>query len=247
MRVLAVCNAKGGSGKTSIVCALAAACVLDGKKTLVIDMDSQGNASFSLNATTGPDIPGAFNLLNGAPPGDVIQTTEEGIDVAPANIQMNTLKTFTGSARRLRECLDRLPQKYDVILLDNPPTISEAVYNSLEACTDVLIPMQARLYDLQGMRQILAAADQFKRSNKSLQVTGIVITQYNRRSLLARQMEKNITAAAKSYNVDIIGRIRNGIAVPESQAMQESIFRYAGKSKPAQDFRELYKTIFIKK
>lgn len=246
MRVLAVCNAKGGSGKTSIVCALAAASVLDGKKTLVIDMDSQGNASFSLKATTGPDVPGAFDLLNGAAPGDVIQTTGNGPDIIPANIQMNTLQTFTGSARRLREALAELPQRYDVVLLDNPPTISEAVYNSLEACTDVLIPMQARLYDLQGMRQILAAADQFKQSNRELRVTGVVLTQYNKRSLLARQMEKNIVAAAKSYNVEIIGRIRNGVAVPESQAMQESIFSYAGKSKPAQDFRDLYKTIFKK-
>lgn len=242
MKIITIAIQKGGTGKSVTAAALASAAAFKGNKCLAIDMDPQANLSYCLGANVS-DRPGSFELLQGMDPARIIQATGGGLDVIPASWALSTLKSEKGSARRLESALQPIVPRYDVIIIDTPPTAGECQYNALQAATDLLIPMQADAFSLQALYQIMATARQFKESNPALQTDGIVITQYAPHSLIARQMEKNIEKTAEKMGTHIIGKIRQGVAIREAAAMQQPLFRYAPKSKPAADYMELFHTI----
>lgn len=243
MKILAIANQKGGTGKTTTAAALAQAAALNGLKTLAIDLDPQQNLSFALNVKTGGK--GSYELLNGADPESLIQHLSDNLDTIPGNWNLQTITTGQGSARRLEKAIAPITGRYDAIVIDTPPTAGELQYNALQAATGLIIPMRTAIYDLQAFLQIAETAKQFQNSsNKKLRLTGIVLTQYQPRSIIARQMEQSIEKAAQRYETQIIGRIRNGIAVQEAAAMRQSLYEYAPRAKPTADYMALYKAIF---
>lgn len=245
MRALAICNQKGGTGKTCTCTALAQAAALNGRKTLAIDLDPQANFSFNLKAATGPNMPGSYELLSGqATAKQCIQSLGSNLDAIPASWTLQTITAEPGAARRLQDALEGISSRYDCIVIDTPPTPGILQLNALQAATDLVVPMQSDIYNLQSLAQIVTTAQQIKKTNKKLKLTGIVLTQYNPRSILARQMEKTIEKAAEQYHTVILGRIRSAVAVREAATMQKSIFEYCPRSKPTKDYLELYKTIF---
>ena len=241
MQILTFTTQRGGTGKTTTAAAIAQAAALDGKKVLAVDLDPQGNLTYTLKAD--PAQGGSYELLTGTPARRLIQATEGGIDVIPAKWALSTITSGIGSAKRLQTGLKPVRGRYDFIVIDTPATAGELQYNALQAATGLIIPIQADVYGLQGLYQISEAAEQFKRSNPELTVKGIVFTRHNGRSTLARQMKETIITAARDRGIPYLTEIRAGVAIQEAQALQTNLFKYAPKSNPAQDYLNLYELL----
>lgn len=241
MHVYTVAIQKGGTAKTTTAAALVQAAAHTGRRALAIDLDPQGQLSFTVGADTGR--PGSFELLEGAAAADTVQQIRPGLDAIPASWNLSTVTSGTGSARRLQKALAPIAGSYDIIVIDTPPTAGELQYNALQASTGLIIPLQADIYNLQSFYQIVDTARQIQHSNQALQITGFILTQYDSRGTLTRQMKDNITAQADKMGIPCLGVIRSAIAVKEAAALQQSLFDYAPKSKPTADYMELYKRI----
>lgn len=240
-RVISVSIQKGGTGKTTTAAALAQAAAYMGKKALAIDLDPQGNLSFALRTDTRGA--GAFEFLNGADFRNVIQTTAQGLDVIPASCNLATITSGKGTARRLQQAIGQITGLYDLITIDTPPTAGELQYNALQAATGLIIPLQADIYNMQSLYQITDAARQIQGSNPALSIMGFILTQYDGRSTISRQMKEVITDQAAAMGVPYLGAIRAAVAVKEAAALQRSLFEYARRSKPAADYLEIYNRI----
>ena len=241
--IITVAIQKGGTAKTTTAAALAQAAAYRGRRVLAIDADPQGNLSVALAAEIVPGAGNSYNLLEGLPADQLIQTTPQGLDVIPASWDLSTITSATGSARRLQRALEPIKGEYDLIVIDTPPTAGELQYNALQAATGVIIPLQADAYNLQSLYQITDTARQIQQSNQALSIKGILITQYDGRSTLARQMQAAIITKAAEMGVPYLGTIRQAVAVKEAAALQESLFDYAPKSKPAADYMALYERL----
>lgn len=239
MQIITAALQKGGTGKTTTVAALAQAAAIRGKKVLAIDLDPQGNLSFALGAAAG----GSFDLLQGAEPKEVIQRTGQGIDVIAASWNLATITSGKGSARRLQAAIKPLRRKYNLIVIDTPATAGELQYNALQAATGLLLPLMADTYNIQSLYQITDTAQQIRKSNPELKILGYILTMYDQRSTIARQMGQALEQAAQQLNIPYLGAIRAAVAVKEAAALQKSLFEYAPKSKPATDYMAIYDKI----
>lgn len=241
MQIITVGNQKGGTAKTATAAAIAQAGAAHGLKVLAIDLDPQANLSFALRADTRSK--GSYELLEGEPARQTIQDTAQGIAAIASSRNLATVKTTPGSAKRLQKALQPIRSIYDLIVIDTPPTAGELLYNALQASTGLIIPLQADIFGLQGLYQIADTAKQFTQSNPELKVKGFVLTRYDSRSTLTRTMKDTITAKAAELGIACLAEIREGIAIKEAAALQQSLFEYAPKSKPAQDYMKLYEMI----
>lgn len=241
MGIICICNQKGGVGKSTTAAALAQAAVYTGHRALLIDADPQGNATLATGADAGRG--NSYQLLTGTPAADLIQTTAQGVDVIPAAPDLSTITSGKGTARRLQRALKPLQGRYNMILIDTPSTAGELQYNGLQAATRLIIPLQADIFNLQSLYQTAEAARQIQQSNPALKDVGFILTQFDARSTIARQMRDTITGKAEAMGVQYLGSIRAAVAVKEAQALQQSLFDYAPKSKPAADYMELYTTL----
>ena len=240
MQIFTVAIQKGGTGKTTSAAGIVQAAAYRGRRVLAIDLDPQGNLSFALAGDTGK--PGSYDLLEGAAPADLTQH-KAGFDIIPASWNLSTITSGRGSARRLQKAIEPVKKEYDLIIIDTPPTAGELQYNALQAATGVIIPLQADIYNLQSLYQITDTARQIQGSNPALSITGFVLTQYDGRSTIARQMKETIEQNAAAMGVPYLGAIRAAVDVKEAAALQQSLFEYAPKSKPAADYLALYETI----
>lgn len=241
MQILTVSIQRGGTAKTTTATAIAQAAAADGKRVLAIDLDPQGNFTFSLKADTAAGS--SYDLLNGTPARRIIQRTESGIDVIPASWNLSTITSSTGSAKRLANAIKPIKGNYDLIVIDTPPTAGELQYNALQAATGLIIPLQADIYGLQGLYQIADTANAFKRSNPALSIKGIVLTRYDGRSTLSKQIKETIIAAAAEMGIPYLTAIREGIAIKEAQALQADFYKYSPAAKPMQDYISLYEML----
>ena len=243
MQIYAIANQKGGTGKTTTAAAIATAAARNGQKVLCIDLDPQGQLSYTLAADM--DKPGSYELLEGLADVDsLIQNTDQGVAIIPASWNLQIITTGRGSARRLQRAIEGLQRKFDVIVIDTPPTAGELQYNALQTATGLIVPIQADAYNLQSLAQIMDTAGQIMETNPDLDITGLILTQYDGRSILSRQMRDIIIQEAESADVPFLGTVRQGIAIKEAAALQRSLFEYAPKSKPAQDYLEIYGKLF---
>ena len=241
MQIITVAIQRGGTAKTTTTAALAQAAAFTGRHVLAIDLDPQGNLSFTLRADTNRQ--GSLDFLNGEPARHVVQQTADGVDVIPASWGLSTISSSAGSARRLQAALAPIAGRYDLVIIDTPPTAGELQYNALQAATGLIIPLAADIFGLQGLYQITDTAAQIRKTNRGLTVKGIVFTRHNDRSRLARQMQATITGKAADMGLPCLGAIREGVAIREAQTLQQSLFKYAPNSKPAADYMNLFNKI----
>lgn len=241
MQIITTAIIKGGTGKTTTAAALAQAATAAGRKVLAIDLDPQANYSFAIGADQ--NQPGSYQLLTGSDPAQLIQQTEQGIDAIPASPDLATIRTTPGSAKRLQEAIKPLKKDYDLIFIDTPPQMGELTYNALQASTGLLIPLETDNSSLQGLYQITDIAHQMQRSNPDLSILGGILTRYDSRPKLNRYLREVITETGQEIGAPILIAIRAGVAIREAQALQRSIFEYAPNSKPAADYKELYRII----
>lgn len=236
MKVYAIVNQKGGTGKSTTAAILAQAAAHKGKKVLAIDLDPQKNLTYSLGADSNQK--GSYEVITGSASLKEATQTKGNIDIIPASLNTASLKTSTGSASRLYDAL-KTTKKYDLVFIDTPPTIGEQQFNALMAATAVIVPMEADIYNLQSLYQIAETIETFKKSNKALKNSYFILTKFDGRSTLTRQMQQTITVEANALGIKFLGCVRAAIAAKEAAALQQDIFEYSPKCKPAKDYLEI--------
>ena len=242
MRVITVAFQKGGIGKSTTAAALAQAAAYRGRRVLAIDADPQGNFSFALGANAGGA--GTLELLEGtATAADLIQTTEQGIDVIPANWELAAVTSGKGTARRLHKALQPITGDYDYCIIDTPTAAGELQFNALMAADGLVLPMEADAYNLQTLYQMADTVAEVQQSNTDLRILGVILTMHSDRTTLARQMKETIIEEAAALGIPYLGDIRKAICVQEAAALQQSLFKYAPNSKPASDYMMLFDSI----
>ena len=231
---------KGGTGKTSTAHAIAAGATFRGKKALAIDLDPQGNLTFAMGGT--PAAPGAYELITGrAKTEDTIQHTAQG-DIIPAGLNLSAvdaeISNRPGRDFLLQAAIKPLAVHYDVVVIDTPPALGTLLINALTAANRVILTMNADIFSLQGLYQLADTMRQVQTyCNADLQIAGVLFTKHSTRTTLARDMTTSTAAALEQMGINLFQTtIREGVAVKEAAAMQQSIFDYAPKSKPAQDY-----------
>lgn len=246
---IAVSNQKGGVGKSTTANALGAGLFHKGYKVLYIDLDAQGNLSYSMGAT-GKAVTSLEVLTGSAAPREAILKTPQGdlIPASPALASADTLITQTGKEYRLKEALEQIEGDYDFIILDTPPALGIITVNALTACNSVIVPVQADVYSLQGiglLAQTIATVRKY--CNHALTIRGILATRYKGRSILAKDMTDLLEdTAAKLHTRLYKTKIRDAVAIPEAAASQKDIFTYAPKSKVAEDYRAFIEELLEK-
>lgn len=247
MRIISVANQKGGTAKTSTAHALVTGAAYKRKSSLAIDFDPQGNLSFIMGADA--NRAGAYELMKQKAQAErIIQHTSQG-DIIPASLNLAAADIeFSGKPGRdffLQAALEPLQDAYDVAVIDTPPTLGTLLVNALTASDEVIIPMNADILSLQGLYQLAETIDQVKSfCNKGLKVTGILLTRYSGRTVLARDIKETIEAKCAELGIPVLNTvIRDGVAVREAQTTQESLFAYAPNSNPAKDYLQLFDEI----
>lgn len=238
-RVYAVINQKGGVGKSTTAATLAAGLSLKGYKTLSIDLDAQGNLTYTAGAKTNGAT--SLGVLTGeVKADDAIQHTPSG-DIIAANKALAGADAFiadTGKEYRLKEALESLQPAYDYIIIDTPPALGILTINALTACNSVIIPAQADIYSLQGIEQLAETMKPVKKyCNQALQIEGILLTRYSPRSVLSREVAELAEQLAAKLGTKLFKTtIREAIAVKEAQISQQTLYSYAPKSKVTEDY-----------
>jgi chromosome partitioning protein len=247
-RVLAVANQKGGVGKTTTAVNLGACLAESGVRTLIIDLDPQGNASTGLSIdgrgleTTIYDV-----LLDGLPLEACLQpTTIDGLMVAPANpdlagAEIELVAEFSRELR-LRRALDAMPHRFDVVLIDCPPSLGLLTVNGLAAATEVVVPVQCEYYALEGLGQLLKNVDLVKRNlNPGLEVSAIVLVMYDGRTKLSDQ----VVAEVREHFPDQVCRtvIPRSVRLSEAPSFGQPITQFDPTSRGALAYRELAREV----
>ena len=244
--IITIANRRGGVGKTITAHALGAGLKARGKSILFIDLDSQCNLSYDTGSTTtGVTV---FDVLTRrADIKDAIQHTESGdiLSGSPRLASADLILTETGKEYRLREQLEQVKNNYDYCIIDTPPALGILTVNALTASDKVIIPVQAEIHSINGVALIGETIETVKRyTNKDLQVEGILITRYNARSILARDMADNLSEQAKNLHTKVFDtKIRECVSLKESQAVQRNIFSYAPRSNGAKDYNAVIEEI----
>ncbi len=244
-RVIAMCNQKGGVGKTTTTINLAAALAEYGRKVLIVDFDPQGAASVGVGVNPHELDRTVYNLLmeKDARAADVIRpTATPNLDLLPANIDLSAAEVQlvgevareTVLARTLRPVLD----DYDVVLVDCQPSLGLLTVNALTASHGVLIPLECEFFALRGVALLIETIDKVRdRLNPRLQVDGILATMYDSRTLHAREVVARVHEAfGDALLHTVIGRT---VKFPDATVAAEPITTYAPTHAGAAAYRQL--------
>ena len=238
--ILTVAFGKGGTGKTSTACALAGCAREAGRRVLCVDCDPQSNFTYCLGGD--PSQPGLYAVLTGkASCADILQRTEQ-CDLLPAGLDLAAAEaSIDNKPMTLRDALEPLKGGYDLIVIDTQPSLSSVQFNALCASDGVLLPMEADTFSMMGLYQMAQTIEQAQKVNRSLKVAGILLTRYKPKQLLAGEVRQDIEQQARAMGTKVFDTyIREGVAVKQAQALQQSLFDYAPKSNTANDYRALF-------
>jgi chromosome partitioning protein len=244
MRKIAVINQKGGSGKTTTVVNIGDFLAKKNKKVLLIDLDPQSHTSIHLGFEPPKVKKSVYDVLvNGLKIKDVIhETGKENLFVIPASIELASaeieLVNAVGREVILRDLLLDSKVKFDYVIMDCPPSLGLLTLNALTAAGEVFIPIQAEFFALEGLTKLLQTINVVKeRINKKLQITGIIITMFDGRKNICRDVETRIDKYFKN-NV-FKTRIRDNVRLAEAPSYGKTIREFASKSHGSEDYRKL--------
>lgn len=242
MKVIITANRRGGAGKTATAHAIGAGLAHRGYKILFIDMDSQADLTYDLAAD--PSRHTAMDLLTGAVPAEKTIQKKEKWDLIPASMALDAADiaiTGKGKEYRLRDALKPISNRYDFCIIDTPPALNIVTINALTAAAGVVITAQPEIHSIQGAGLLYNTLRQVRQiSNKELKIYGILLTRYNGRAVLSKDMKTNAEAVAAQLGTKVYSKpIRECIAVKEAQSWQQDIFTYSPRSNAAKDYKAL--------
>ena len=247
-RVFAMCNQKGGVGKTTSTINLGAALAECGRRVLLVDFDPQGALSVGLGvASMQLDQSVHDALLGGVPLAEVIQPTRvAGLDLAPSNIDLSAAEVLlvneVGREHALARALRPVLADYDVVLIDCQPSLGLLTVNALAAAHGVIVPLECEYFALRGVALLLQTIDKVAdRLNSDLQLTGILATMYDSRTLHGREvLGRVLEVFGDKVFHSVISRT---VKFPETTVAGEPITSYASGSTGAAAYRQLAREV----
>ena len=259
MRPIAVINQKGGVGKTTTTANLGAALARAGSRVLLVDLDPQGHLSLHFGAEPADGQPSIYDVLTSHTPlaevtlrvGDNLSLVPADIDLAGAEME---LVSITGREVLLREALVPAAQNHDYLLIDCPPSLGILTVNALVATDEVLIPLQAQFFALQGLSKLFETVTLVRqRINPKLEVVGVVLCMHEPLTRLATEVVADLTSFLESArqtptpwsNAKVFDTcIRRNIKLAEASSFGQTVFDYAPRSNGAIDYANLAIEIF---
>lgn len=249
--VMAMCNQKGGVGKTTSTINLGAALVETGRKVLLLDFDPQGSLSVGLGLNPHTLESSIYNvLLSRVDPLEVIRpTTIDGLDILPINIDLSAaevqLVSEVAREQILKRILDRLRSSYDIILIDCAPSLGLLTINALTAADKVIIPLECEFFALRGVALLTDTITKVQdRLNPDLELLGILGTMFDARTLHSREVLERVGQAFGEVVFHTV--IRRTVKFPETTVAGEPITTYASNSPGAAAYRTLAQEVLAR-
>ena len=247
-RFIAVANQKGGVGKTTTAVNVGAALAELGYRTLLVDLDPQGNASTGLGVEIrGIDTSMYHVIMHDVPLEDCVEATDvRNLFVAPASLdlagaEIELVPAFSRETR-LRRALEAVRDDYDYVLIDCPPSLGLLTVNGLAAAHEVMVPIQCEYYALEGLGQLLRNVDLVRRNlNPSLEISTIVCVMYDRRTKLA----DNVVAEVREHFGDKVCRtmVPRAVRISEAPSFGQPIITFDPLSRGAIAYRDVAKEV----
>lgn len=246
--VVAIMNQKGGVGKTTTAVNVSAAVGEMGYRTLVIDLDPQGNTTSGFGVEKDKVENSIYDMILGDTPAAeaVMDVDSKNISIIPSTIQLAgaeiELVSVMARESRVKQALAAVRDEYDYVFIDCPPSLGILTMNALTAATDLLVPIQCEYYALEGVAKLLETTKMVKAHlNPQLELLGVVMTMYDKRTTLSRQVVKEV----KGYFGDKVFKtmIPRNVRLSEAPSYGQPIVSYASKSKGAESYRKLAKEV----
>jgi chromosome partitioning protein len=243
-KIIAICNQKGGVGKTTTAVNLAAYLAILSKRTLLIDTDPQGNATSGLGVNKNGVKTSIYDILvdDADPRSAIIKTAIEGLSLIPSNLSLTgaevELVNVMRREYRLKKALESITQDYDYIIIDCPPSLGLITINALTAAGSVLIPIQCEYYALEGLGQLVNTIELVRKNiNSELAIEGVLLTMADFRTKLTTEVINEARAYFKEKVYDTV--IPRNIRITESPGFGKPIALYDKNSIGALKYHEL--------
>jgi chromosome partitioning protein len=254
-RVYCVVNQKGGVGKTTTAVNLAACAALDGRPTLLVDLDAQGNATSGLGIDRSALQACVYDvLMGGSAAGGGVQLSEvivptvvAGLELVPATINLAAADLSLASAMarelRLRTALEGVGDRYGLIIIDTGPSLNILTINALVAADEVIVPIQCEYYALEGISQLLNVIELVRAQlNEGLEVAGAVLTMFDARTRLSVEVAEEVRANFPGRVFRTV--IPRNVRLAEAPSHGLPVVLYAPSSPGARAYTELYREVF---
>lgn len=247
--IIAVTNQKGGVGKSTTAHQIAAYTAEMGYKTLLIDTDGQANVTL-IYGKKNKGLTSLYDVMDDrkkAPIQEAITPVKENLDLIPAASDLNivTLPKI-GTHTVLKKALTPIMGQYDYIVIDTPPALGDMLINVLAVASKVVVPAQADLFSLDAIKELADTIAATKEElNPSLKVEGVLLTRYQSRAIVTREITESIEDAVKDLNTKLFNtKIRECVAIKESVILHKDIFEYDRASNGAIDYKNFCTELF---
>ena len=247
-RIISITNQKGGVGKTTTAINLGASLAAEEKRTLIIDSDPQGNTTGGLGFPKDPSRRTIYNALILDEPAEriVLQTQVAGLDIIPADKNLVgasvELVTVEGREYKLKALVQSIRDNYEYILIDCPPALDLLTINALAASDSVLVPIQCEYYAMEGVAELLDTLMRLRRTiNPSLAVEGILLTMYDDRTTLSKQVSADLRSFFGTQVFATV--IPRNVRLAEAPSHGKPIMFYDISSKGAESYIQLAKEV----